>query len=68
MRFFLYRTPEGYTHDCRQVRGGTAQIIRCLSSAFAFYLCLSVLIGGYFLSVSYASPPSTDVHFCLPLD
>ena len=51
-----------------QVRGGTAQIIRCLTSPFAFYLCLSALICGCFSSVSYASPPSADVHFCLPLE
>ena len=45
----------------RQVRGDRA-------SPFAFYLCLSACICGCFLSVSYASPPSADVHFCLPLD
>ena len=38
------------------------------ASPFAFYLCLSACICGCFLSVSYASPPSADVHFCLPLD
>ena len=62
MRFFLYRTPRSYTHNCRQVRGGRP-------SPFAFYLCLSALICGCFLSVSYASPPpSAEVHFCLPLN
>lgn len=46
------------------LRGGTAQIIRCLSPLFAFYLCLSALICGCFSSVSYASsPPAHDVHF-----
>ena len=51
------------------LRGGTAQIIRCLFSPFAFYLCLSALICGCFSSVSYASsPPANNVHFCEVID
>ena len=51
------------------LRGGTAQIIRCLSPILAFYLCVSAFICGSFLSVSYASsPPANDVHFCEVLD
>ncbi len=51
------------------LRGGAAQIIRCLSPLFAFYLCLSaknaqiilVFFCGCFLSVSYASSPYEDI-------
>ena len=59
------------------LRGGTAQIIRCLFSPFAFYLCLSaknaqiilVFFCGCFSSVSYASPPpANNVHICEVLD
>ena len=51
------------------LRGGTAQIIRCLSPPLAFYLCLSAFICGCFLSVSYAStPPANNVHICEILD
>ena len=43
------------------LRGGAAQIIRCLSPLLAFYLCLSALICGCFSSVSYASSPYEDI-------
>ena len=43
------------------LRGGAAQIIRCLSPLLAFYLCLSALICGCFSSVSYASSPYEDM-------
>ena len=60
-----------------RLRGRTAQIIRCLFSPFAFYLCVSaknaqiilVFFCGCFSSVSYASsPPATDVHICEVID
>ena len=51
------------------LRGGAAQIIRCLFSPFAFYLCVStknaqiilVFFCGCFSSVSYASSPYEDM-------
>ena len=51
------------------LRGGTAQIIRCLSPLFAFYLCLSaknaqiilVFFCGCFSSVIYASSLYEDM-------
>ena len=59
------------------LRGGTAQIIRCLFSPFAFYLYVSaknaqiilVFFCGCFLSVSDASsPPTNDIHICEVFD
>ncbi len=51
------------------LRGGAAQIIRCLFSPFAFYLCVSaknaqiilVFFCGCFSSVIYASSPYEDM-------
>ena len=43
------------------LRGGATQIIRCLFSPFAFYLCVFAFICGCFSSVSYASSPYEDI-------
>ena len=51
------------------LRGGIAQIIRCLSPLLAFYLCVSAFICGCFSSVSDASsPPANNVHICEVFD